>query len=96
VGETAVLEAIDQRRNGGEDDDAKDLRGPEWEVFCAGDEALETDDFRLRSAGGRRLCVREGAEQVEHRLAAWNRRGAAAFAKQRQESRVATLVATCA
>jgi hypothetical protein len=48
VGEPAVVEAIEQRRGGGGDDSATDLRGPEWEVLCDGNEAPVTEDFRLR------------------------------------------------
>jgi len=47
-GEDAVVEAIEQRRNGLSDGDPTDLRGPEWDVFCAAGDAPETPEFRLR------------------------------------------------
>jgi len=48
IGEEPVLEAIEERRNGLGEGDPTDLRGPEWDVFRAADQAAETPDFRLR------------------------------------------------
>jgi len=51
VGVEAVHDAIETRQAGLGDGEADDLRTPEWRVLCAGDQAPEMPDFKLRSVG---------------------------------------------
>lgn len=64
VGVEAVQEAIEARRTGVDDGDPRDLRTPEWRVFCSPADAPESDDFKLRTVGAPRAYASELGDVV--------------------------------
>jgi len=51
LGVKTIHDAIEARREGLADEDAADLRTPEWRVLCQPAQAPESPDFKLRAVG---------------------------------------------